>query len=363
MISIFLVVGTVAVYMQLNYIQNKKIGFNKQQILYTAFYDKSNFDSMKQEILRNPQIDHVTAVSALPLNMNNSTSGAKWEGMNEDESFLIHCLSSEKDFIETFGMKMVAGVSFAQRETKSDDFGVILNETAVKQMQLSNPIGKSFSVWGNEGKIIGVVKDFHFKSLHYPIEPIMILPVSDHLRHDNPRYTVVLVNSDDLLSVKNYLEKITQKYSPEKKIEFSFFDERFAAMYKAEQEMSTILKWFTCLAIFIASLGLLGLTAFLTDKRTKEIGIRKILGAHVSNIIYILSKEFAKWIIFANIIAIPLAYIIMRNALQNFAYRISIVPSVFVITFLISMLLAVFTIIFQTYKKSIINPVEVLKYE
>ncbi len=225
-------------------------------------------------------------------------------------------------------------------------------------MELENPIGSDFSLWGIDGKIIGVVEDFHFKSLHNPIEPLVLLQIPDHIY-----FTIVRINSSEITKTKTFLEETVQKFAPESKIEFSFFDDKFDAMYKAEQEMSTVLKLFTGLAIFIACLELFGLSAFLTELRTREIGIRKVLGADIPNIIFNLSKDFAKWIIVANIIAIPVAYFVLQKALQNFAYRIDIEPTVFVSTFLISLLLAMLTIMSQTVKAALANPVKALKYE
>ncbi|MCF7793198.1 MAG: ABC transporter permease [Candidatus Cloacimonetes bacterium] len=357
-LSIILIISTIILFQQLKYMQNKKLGFEKEQILYTRFYDMESYETYKQELLKNPAIESITGALALPHNMANSTSGANWEGRNEEESFLLHFEMVQNDFIDTFNMKMTSGNTFTQENEISEDFGFILNETAIKKMGLEDPIGTKFTLWGMEGKIIGVVEDFHFKSLHNPIEPLVMMKLPDYLY-----YTVVRVNSNDIAKTKEFLEETVQNFNPEKRIEFKFFDERFDAMYKSEMEMSTVLKLFTGLAIFIACLGLFGLSAFLTELRTREIGIRKVLGADIPNIIFNLSKDFTRWIIIANIIAIPVAYFILRKALMNFAYRIDINITVFIVTFVVSLLLALITVISQTIKAALSNPVKALKYE
>lgn len=357
-LSIILILSTIIFFQQLRYMQNRKLGFQKDHILYTRFYDKNTFDTYKQELLQNPEIEGVTGALALPHNIANSTSGAHWEGRNEEESFLIHFEIVEDDFIETFNMKMVEGYSFNRQNLTSDEYGYILNETAIKKMGLKKPVGSKFSMWGMDGKIIGIVEDFHFKSLHNPIEPLVLLKAPDFIY-----FTIVRVNTSDLNKTKLFLENTVQKFAPEARIEFNFFDEKFNVMYRSERQMSTVLKLFTGLAIFIACLGLLGLSAFLTEFRTREIGIRKVLGADIANIIFTLSKDFTRWIIAANIIAMPVAYFILQSALSNFAYRIDINPVVFIVTFILSLLLAILTIISQTIKAALTNPVEALKYE
>ena len=357
-LSIILIISTIILFQQLKYMQNKKLGFDTEHIMYTRFYNWDNFETMKQELLANSEIVNVTAAMALPHNMSNSTSGANWEGMNEEESFLLHFEMVENDFIDTFNMNMIAGNNFTQESLISEDFGYILNETAIKKMGLVNPIGTKFSLWGIDGKIVGVVEDFHFKSLYNTIEPLVLMQIPDYIY-----YTIVRVNSSDIAKTKVLLEETVQKFAPESKIEFKFFDESVDAMYRAEREMSTVLRLFTGLAIFIACLGLFGLSAFMMELRTREIGIRKILGADIPNLIFNLSKDFTRWIIFANVIAAPVAYFILNKALMNFAYHIKISPAVFVVTFIASLLLAVLTIVSQTIRAALANSVKALKYE
>jgi ABC-type antimicrobial peptide transport system permease subunit len=294
----------------------------------------------------------------LPHRIMSSTSGAEWEGKGKEETFLVHYNIVNYDFIETFKIEMVEGRSFSEEFSDDTNYGFILNQEAIRQMGLDDPINKNYSIWGMEGKIVGVMKDFHFKSLHNPIEPMMFLVIKEYAET-----LVIRVNATDTENTISYLEDTMAKFDPEKQHKFRFFDERYEAMYKAEQQIEIILKIFTGLAIFVACLGLFGLSTFLTQQRFKEIGIRKVLGANIPNLVITLSKEFTKWIIMANLIACPLAYYLISKILQNFAYRVSMGTSVFVITIVLSILIAIITVSFQTIKVAYSNPVKALKYE
>ncbi|NQV18470.1 MAG: FtsX-like permease family protein, partial [Armatimonadetes bacterium] len=284
--------------------------------------------------------------------------GSVWEGKNDEDTFLVHYNIVDYNFIETFEIEMADGRSFSEEFSDDTNFGFLLNEEAIKQMGIKDPVGKQYSIWGMDGQIVGVMKDFHFKSLHNPIEPMLFLLVKDYLE-----ILVVRINTADSENTISYLEETMAKFDPEKKHEFRFFDEQYNAMYSSEQQMGTILKLFTSLAIFIACLGLFGLSTFMTQQRTKEIGIRKVLGANVPNIVVILSKEFTKWVIIANIIACPVAYFIINKLLQNFAYRVDMGYKIFGITVISSILIAIFTVSIQTIKAANSNPVDALKYE
>jgi len=315
-------------------------------------------NKLKEELLKHPGVENVSAASTLPNRIMSSASGSAWEGKNDEETFLVHYDIVDYDFIETFKIEMAEGRSFSQEFSDEENFGVLLNEEAIKQMGLEDPIGKEYSFWGNEGEIVGVMKDFHFKSLHNPIEPMLFMVFKDYVD-----YLVVRINAENSESTISFLEDTMAEFDPENSHEFRFFDERYNAMYNSEQQMGIILKIFTGLAIFIACLGLFGLSTFMTQQRTKEIGIRKVLGANVPNIVIILSKEFTKWVIIANLIACPVAYFILKTLLQNFAYRVEIGYQVFVVTIIASIAIAVFTVSFQTIKAANANPADVIKYE
>ena len=338
--------------------KNKKLGFEKDQIVYTNIRGLQDLDVLKNELLKHTGVENVSATSNLPNRIMSSASGSSWEGKNDEDKFLVHYNIVDYDFIETFKIEMAEGRSFSQEFSDEENFGFMLNEEAIKQMGIEDPIGKEYSFWGNDGKIVGVMKDFHFKSLHNPIEPMLFVVFKDYVD-----YLVVRISAEDTKNTISYLEETMAKFDPENKHEFRFFDERYNAMYNSEQQMGIILKIFTGLAIFIACLGLFGLSTFMTQQRIKEIGIRKVLGADIPNIVVILSKEFTKWVIIANIIACPIAYFIINKLLKNFAYRVDMGTSVFAITIISSILIAIITISFQTIKAANSNPVKALKYE
>jgi ABC-type antimicrobial peptide transport system permease subunit len=357
-LSIILIVSTLMIAKQLQYMKNKKLGFEKDNIVYTNIRGFGKLAALKEELLKNPNVESVSAAKNLPNRIMSSISGSSWEGKNDEETFLVHYNIVEYDFIETFKIEMAEGRSFSAEFSDEENFGFILNEEAIKQMGLEDPIGKGYSIWGNEGEIVGVMKDFHFKSLHNPIEPMLFMVFKDYVD-----YLVVRIDANGTENTISFLEDTMAKFDPENSHEFRFFDERYNALYHSEQQMEMILKIFTGLAIFIACLGLFGLSTFMTQQRTKEIGIRKVLGANVPNIVIILSKEFTKWVIIANIIACPIAYFILKTLLQNFAYRVEIGYQVFVVTIIASIVIAVFTVSFQTIKAANLNPVKSIKYE
>lgn len=357
-LSIILIICTLMISKQLQFMKNKKLGFEKEQIVYTSIRGFNELDALKEELLKHPGVENVSATSKLPHIIMSSSSGAVWDGKDDDETFLVHFNIVDYDFIETFKIEMAEGRSFSQEFSDDTNFGFLLNEEAIKQMGIEEPVGKKYSIWGMEGQIIGVMKDFHFKSLHNSIEPMMFMIIKDYLE-----FLVVRIDTTDPVNTISYMEETMSKFDPEKNYEFKFFDERYDTMYRSEQQMGTILKLFTGLAIFIACLGLFGLSTFMTQQRFKEIGIRKVLGANVLNIVVILSKEFTKWVIIANFIACPIAYFIINKLLQNFAYRINMGYKVFGITVISSILIAIVTVSFQTIKAANSNPVEALKYE
>ena len=357
-LSIILIISTLMISKQLQFMKNKKLGFEKEHIVYTNIQGFGELDALKEELLKHPGVENVSATSKLPNRIMSSASGSGWEGKNDEETFLVHYNIVDYDFIETFKIEIAEGRSFSQEFSDEENFGVLLNEEAIKQMGLEDPIGKEYSFWGNEGEIVGVMKDFHFKSLHNPIEPMLFMVFKDYVD-----YLVVRIAANESTNTVSFLEETMDRFDPENSHEFRFFDERYNAMYNAEQQIEIILKIFTGLAIFVACLGLFGLSTFLTQQRIKEIGIRKVLGANIPNLVVMLSKEFTKWIIMANLIACPLAYYIISKILQNFAYRVNMGISIFVITIVLSILIAILTVSFQTIKAANSNPVKALKYE
>jgi hypothetical protein len=272
--------------------------------------------------------------------------------------------SIDHDYIQTLKMEMAAGRSFSREYLSDASSGFIVNESAVKAMEIESPIGKRFSFEGRrglrEGTIIGVVKDFHFQSLRNEIEPFVMIVEPDRFNYLCLR---IKANYSDLSETLGFLETTWKKFAPGYPFTYSFLDKEFEGMYRNEQQTRKIFSYFTFLAIFISCLGLFGLASFTIERRTKEIGIRKVLGASAPGIVRLVSKEFIILVAISNLIAWPLAFYGTKKWLQNFAYHIDLSWLIFVISGLLALLIAVMVVSFQSLKVAVMNPVESLRYE
>jgi len=365
-ISIILIIGTFIVYNQMQYIQNKNLGFNKEQVVVIEKTDDigTQIKPFKQELLQNSNVISVSNSSTLP-GKDFGSNVHKVANTSGEETHLLWTLFSDRNFAETYQIKMAEGRFFSP-ERKTDSMAVVLNQTAVKVLGLTDPIGKDLVQIGSTPersvtfKIIGVTKDFNFQSLHQKIRPLVM---KSYGSRGFGRYTSVRIAPGHIKETLAYLEKTWHKFAGAQAFEYVFFDQDFAKIYQSEQRTSQILSVFSILAIFIACLGLFGLASFVTEQRTKEIGIRKSLGASVANITLLLSKEFARWMVLANLVAWPVAFFIMKDWLNNFAYRIDLSIFTFLSATLIAILIALFTVSYQTIKASLTNPVDALRYE
>jgi len=359
-ISIILIIGTTVVLSQLNYIQNRKLGFNKNRvvILNNAYLLDNRIETFKKEMLRNPQIVNATISGYLPVPSRRTITGITPDGTaDNNQSTLVDVWSVDYDYIETMGIKIAQGRDFSQ-DFLSDSLAVILNKTAVKTFGWNEPLGKKIT--GSQSSwftVIGVIEDFHFESLRNTISPlIMFLDNS----YENISFRI---NSDDISEAIGAIEEKWSQFVPGQPFEYSFLDDRFEAIYESEQKLSMIVGIFAGLAIFIACLGLFGLASYMAEQRTKEIGIRKILGASVLGIVFSLSKDFLKWVIIANVIALPVGWYAMNTWLQNFAYRINIDIWIFILAGTIAVVSALTSVGYQAIKAARANPVDSLRYE
>jgi putative ABC transport system permease protein len=360
-ITIILIICALAVRAQMNFVKNMDMGYTKEQIITLPVRDgtiRQNIQSIKTELLQYPDIIAVSTSGRLPNDIDTFT-WRDWTGRNPDEPIPIYYNTADYDYIDVFGLQIVQGRNFS-KDFPSDEAGAFLvNETAVKVAGWESPIGRPFTHWsGQTGKIVGVLKDFHLHSLHRPIEPLYIFL--------NPRdfsNMAIKIKSTSIPATLDYVEEVMKKFSPAYPFSYAFFDEVFERAYFTEQRMGRIFGSFATLAIFIACLGLFGLTTFAAEQRTREIGIRKVLGASESKIFLLLSKEFIKWVLLANIIAWPIAYAAMHRWLQNFAYRTTLGIASFLISSGIALSIAYFTVSCQSLKSAHTNPVESLKYE
>jgi len=360
-LSIILIIGTTIIQRQNDYIRNKKLGFDKENLIFMPLVGtiRTQYETVKNEWLKNANIVNVTASSNLPtFGRNWSTANLDWEGRNPEETILMQGVDVDYDFFETFGMQIKEGRRFSREFTTDENTGVILNETAINTTGLRSPVGKRFSIGDWEGNIIGVVQDYNFKSLHNKIEPLILVMVNRQLN-----YMFLRIKGQDMSATIKFLKTQWEHYNPRHPFEYGFVDTLLGNIYKNEEKVKTLFNYFTFLAIFISCLGLFGLAFYMTEQRTKEIGIRKVLGASVPGIVLMLSKEFLKWVVIANIIAWPVAYYFMDRWLQNFAYRTNIQIGSFLLSGALALIIALLTVSYQSIKAATVNPADSLRYE
>jgi len=360
-LSIMLIVGTLIVYKQIHYMLNKELGYEKESMI--CFRKRANvrnqYDAFKSELLRDPNITGVTASSDIPTYTVHSTGAFSWEGKDPETRLSIHQFSVDYDYIKTFNMNIIAGRDFS-REFPVDDStqSFIVNEMAVQAMGLKDPVGTMFQLYKHRGQIVGVVEDFHFKSLQKEIEPLV-------LRIDPgwDSYVFVKFRSEQTKEAIASIQRVYNTFNPDFPLEYTFLDEAVEQLYDSEQKTKTIFNYFTFIAIFISCLGLYGLAAHMAQQKTKEIGIRKVLGAPIINIVTNLSKEFILLVCMANAIAWPVAYYFMNKWLKNFAYRTSMGLWIFFLSALAALVIALLTVSYQSIKAATANPVDSLRYE
>lgn len=361
-ISIALMIGTGIVFDQLEYLRSKKLGFDKERVvvMQNAWLLRDQRHVFKQEILKQP-----FAVNATLLNSNlggdMGNSGYQVDN-GTNETFLLWTMRTDFDFIPTMNIEVAEGRNFS-KEFLTDSGAVLINETAARIMGIQKPLEHHIIELDPDKKenahypIIGVVKDFHFESLHQPIRPMIIFSTW------RGSYLNIRLQEGDPKPMLQAIESTWNRFLPGEPFVYSFLDEDFDALYRTEYRVSKIITVFSALAIFIACLGLLGLAAFTTEQRTKEIGVRKVLGASVAHIITLLSRDFLKLVTIAFVFAAPIAYWGMHIWLQDFAYRTSIGATVFILSGVLAVAVAFLTVAYQAIKAATSNPVNALKYE
>ncbi|MGA2407750.1 MAG: ABC transporter permease [Bacteroidales bacterium] len=357
-LSVLLIISTLIVGNQLNYLQNKNLGFNKDNIGYFQFpiapWDPK-LKTLKKEISNNPDIVSVTRARSNPFKLEEFSDGFNWAGKKKGDDVLFYIISADVDYAKTFKLELKEGRFFSS-EFSTDTSATVINETAAKILGFENPIGEILSDHGSKFKIIGVVKDFHFKSLHYKIEPL-----SMQLGTDNNFY--IRMKPDKITSTVESIKKTYKSFNPSFPLDFKFLDNDFDNLYRTEQSMSKILGYFCLLAIIISCLGLVGLSSFMTERRTKEIGIRKINGAKSIEIFSLLSREYIICVMISTIIACPIAWYAMHKWLENFAYKTELSWWIFAAAGAVAVAIALLTVSVQSYKAATRNPVEALRYE
>lgn len=361
-LSILLILSMIVVYRQIEFIQNKNLGFDKSNLLYISDVEKGmakNFASFKQVLENEPGIRALTVSQAGPMDYGSSTMGVTWPGKDTTQRMLFNVNPVGFDFVKTMGIKLLDGRDF-NPAFGTDTSNYLVNEAAAKKIGYKDPVGKELTMWRKKGKIIGLMKDFHIGSLHVAIEPLII-----NLQPRQENWGAVLILTEPgktKLAVAN-IEKVYKQYNPGFPFKYHFADEEFGNLYKAETVVSKLSNYFAFLAIFISCLGLFGLAAFTAEQRTKEIGVRKVLGASVTNLVGMLSMDFVKLVGIAALIAFPIAGYFLQNWLEKYAYRIDMEWWYFLVAGIAALLIALFTVSFQAIKAALMNPVKSLRGE
>lgn len=364
-VSIILIVATAIVFQQLNYIRNKSLGFDKSHVItlgYNSGFDQS-YQSFKEDLLSNSNIKEVSRSSRIPTGRLLDSQDSQ---LNRGDSLApskadIKNVVVDEDFIPAYGIKMLAGRNFS-KDFGTDTSSFLINESAVKALELKSnetAIGKQFKYGGRKGTIVGVFKDFNFESLHQRIIPLVLYEYTAADNYGN----ISVKTSGNVPAALAQIEKTWKKYLPEIPYEYKFLDDKYAKLYDSENKQSSLFTIFSCIAIFIACLGLFGLSAFTITQRVKEIGIRKVLGASTGSIVGLICKDFLLLVVIAAVAAFPLAWYVMDHWLQDFAYRINIGWWVFVMAGIIALLIAFTTIGLQAAKAARSNPVKNLRSE
>jgi putative ABC transport system permease protein len=359
-LSVVLILGTIIVSKQVNYIQSINLGYDKDNLVYIPMHGTlvTNYEVFKNEALKIPGIRSVTRMSGTPTDITSSTVGVRWEGKDPDAKISFSNAAVGYDFINTMKLKMVAGRDFS-KDFISDSVGYILNEAALKRIGYTNPIGKTFTQWGNKGKIIGIVKDFHFNSLHEQIKPL-ILRYGEKADEGNVLVSIAGGKTREALAG---MQALARQLNPNFPFNYTFSNEEYNKLYNNEQVVSKLSDSFAFLAIFISCLGLLGLAMFTAEQRIKEIGVRKILGASVASLFTLLSSEFLVLVIIALVIATPMAWYAMNGWLRTFAYYTPVEWWMFAVAGGVIIGIALLTVSFQSIKAALVNPIKSLRSE
>lgn len=358
-ISIILIIGVIVVKRQLDFLSNKQLGFDKEQVIIVenADYLGSRLEVFKEQLSKNPSILSLSATTTLP--------GRYFEkrGANYDDckELLLYFGRADENYLNTLNIELKEGRYFSEK-FPTDTNAIVLNESAVKHIGWKDPLNETIIVKGiAEYRVIGVVNDHHFESKHQKIWPMAVLNIQQNLV--SAQYVAVKIKADDIAGTLQKIEQSWKNIAPDVPYQYSFLDEDYGRLYNSEEQTSEIFSFFSILALLIGSLGLFGLASFVVEKRTKEVGIRKALGAKEINILYVLMNRFIILPVIAVIFAWPVGWILMNQWLQDFEYRISIGIDIFLLSGFVAILSAVFSVIIQSLKAAYKNPVDSLRYE
>jgi predicted permease len=357
--SILLIIATIIVFQQINYLRNRPLGYDKENLMMVRMQGNmpDSYENIKQNLLQIGGVGSVTKASQSMFEVNNNTGGVDWPGKPEGMSTLFGIVQADYDFTNTFGMQLKDGRDFS-RDRGTDSLAVLINEESARRMGMKDPVGKMLELHDKSYTIIGVLKDFHYNSVYSPIEPLIIqLAPYAH-------YMFIRIGKNvKLPATVSSVEGVLRKFNPAYPFEYRFLDDELEKSFKSEQQLGQLAAWFAGLAVLISCLGLFGLAMFTAEQRRKEIGVRKVLGASVSGVVMLLAKEFLKLVLVAFLIAVPVAWYVALEWLQSFAYRIDVTWWVFAITGSVAHFIGLLTVSFQSLRAALAKPVKSLRTE
>lgn len=357
--SIALFVCSGVIYQQLKFLKESDVGYNKDDLIYIEMGDdfKSVYADLKNELIKISGVQWITAANQMPVNFSNSTWDVEWPGkLVSAEDVLFQLTFVDHDFIETFEMNVIQGRGFSKIHGE-DSLKFIINESAAQKMNMVQTIGEPVTIWGYSGEVIGIVKDFNFNSLKVGVEPLIMMRQPDAFKYIGIRI------DDDAQPIINKIRKVWDQLVPGIPFTYRYLNEDFKYFYLAESRMSKIFLSFTLIAFIISSLGLFGLVSFVTERKSREMALRKVFGANMDIVFSLLLKEFFKWVMLSNAIAWILSYFAMEWWLNGFAYRIDIGVGIFILSGIVSLLITLLTVYRQIYRLALKVPASILKYE
>lgn len=361
-LSVVLIASTIMVYKQIQYTQTKNLGYNKENLLYFGVEGDiaESWDAFRARLLDMPDVTHVSRAAATFMGKISGTDELEWPGKDPETEVRFEAVRVDYGLIETLGFELADGRTFSE-EYGADTPRIVINRAAADimgSMGMEDPVGKLVTLWGEEMEIIGLVKDFHFQNLRYGIEPLIFL-----LAPQASWRAYVRVKSGNIQNTLAQMERIYKQFNLDYPFDYHFMDEQYATLYRSEQRVGDLAKYFSIFAIIISCLGLFGLSAFTAEQRSKEIGVRKVLGASVQNLVVLLNKDFTKLVIIAICIAVPLSWWLMHQWLSGFAYQSGLDWWIFALSGVLAIVIAWLTVSWQSIKAALANPVESLRSE
>lgn len=359
-LSVILIIGTFGLSQQLQYMRGKSLGYDRDQMVYITLRGETRrtYPFFKEELVKASSILGVSGTLQEPTSMSANAGGADWEGKDPGVNPLIGFGAVDYDYVETMRIPLVEGRAFSREFPSDSTNGVLINEGVARLMGVTSAVGKRFTWAGVNGIILGVMKDFHYSNIQQSIEPLAV-----YLVPSSVNYAIIRLQAGNVAGSLDQVRAAWQKINPSYPFDYRFFDEDFTEMFQSDERMAMLFRYASLFAMIVACLGLFGLASYMAEQRTREIGVRKVLGATMAEIAVLLSKGFVKWILVANVVAWPMAYFLLEQLLHNYAYRISFLWWLYPLAFLLSVGVALLTVSYQSIKSAKANPVNALKYE